>query len=122
MNAIVAATIMLLTVACSSSLAQTSNLVQVPAGRGNVLALIPLNNISPALVAQLLGGVVIYDVGPGGAGYGGATGGRRGARSRNGGYGGTTSGAYVGGGAPYTTPYPYHSPTQGAGALLPRSW
>lgn len=52
--------------------------------------LIPLNHVNPALVAELLGGVVIYDGGPG---AGGAPLGRR-ARSATspGGFGGTPSG------------------------------
>jgi hypothetical protein len=40
------------------------------AGTGNFVV-IPLQHISPELVAQLLGGVVIYDMSGNGGGYGG---------------------------------------------------
>jgi hypothetical protein len=78
-------------------------------GTGNFV-LIPLQHISPELVAQLLGGVVVYDMsGAAGGGYGGGYGGYGGygpsagrgyggSYSNRGGYGGRS--ALRGGGAP----------------------
>lgn len=49
-------------------LAQGTVASAAPVGDNRTIVLIPLNHANPALIAELLGGVVIYDTGPGMAG------------------------------------------------------
>ena len=86
---------MALLLASSVCLAQGQSAGQATGGNRNITVVIPLNNISPALVAELLGGVVIYDNGPAG---GGATPGLGSGYGGGQSYGGRGSGSY---GSPY---------------------
>lgn len=81
------------------------------AGTMRSYVVIPMNHISPALIAQIMGGEVIYDLGPGGGG------------GNMGGYGGIGPGMY--GGYGYGAGYGGYRPGQDAGFGTPpgrRNW